>query len=130
MAFSISIPTRHTDTFAATGFVHAGVLLGLTEMAYAAYEQHVGMAKPSNVVSVQRETRATYKAPLGWQEGATIEVQTTAVSGRNFTQEFTVRSTASGRMIATIVHDWAWLDTETGRGLEIDAESQRKLTEN
>ena len=41
MAFEITYPTRHTDAFAATGFVHAGVLLALTEMAYAAFEEAV-----------------------------------------------------------------------------------------
>jgi hypothetical protein len=27
--FSVSFPTRHTDAFAATGFVHAGAVLAL-----------------------------------------------------------------------------------------------------
>jgi hypothetical protein len=32
VSFEITFPTRHTDAFAATGYVHAGVLLALTEM--------------------------------------------------------------------------------------------------
>ncbi len=127
MTFSISLPTRHTDTFASTGFVHGGVLLALTELAYAAFEQHVGISKPATVVSVQRETTATYMAPLPWQDGATIEVRTTAADERSFTQQFTVLSTASGRTIASIVHVWAWLDTESGRSVKLDSQTQRRL---
>ncbi len=129
MSFTVSFQTRHTDTFAATGFVHAGVLLALTELAYGAFEQHAGISKPGNVVAVQRKTEATYQAPLAWQEGATIEVQTTEAGARSFTQTFTIMSTESGRAIASIVHLWAWLDTESGRAVELDDQTQRKLTE-
>jgi acyl-CoA thioesterase FadM len=124
MAFSVSFPTRHTDAFAGTGFVHAGVLLALTEMAYAAFEPHCGVSKPEHVVSMQRETRATYHAPLRWQEGATIHVLTTEAEARGFTQEFRVHSTATGARVATFTHRWAWIDTRSGRRLEIPAEAQ------
>ena len=125
MSITVDFPTRHTDAFAGTGYVHAGVLLALTDLAYAAFEEHVGISKPSHVVAVQRETRATYQAPLAWQEGASIEVETTEVTGRNFTQQFTVRSAQSGRMIATIIHLWAWLDTESGGALVAGLETHR-----
>ena len=124
MAFSISYPTRHTDTFTDTGFVHAGVLLALTEMAYAAFEEHCGVSKPDHVVAVQRETRAVYHAPLAWREGATIEVTTTSTDDRGFEQEFAVRSTERGTPVATFVHAWAWLDTVTGRGIPIPPDVQ------
>lgn len=127
MAFSIDLPTRHTDAFAATGFVHAGVLLALTEMAYAAFEAHCGLSKPGHVVAMQRETRALYRSPLPWRDGATIEVVTTEVSATGFTQEFTVRSTASGRQVATFVHAWAWVDTNTGARVDIGVEDQERL---
>ena len=124
MPFSISYPTRHTDTFTDTGFVHAGVLLALTELAYAAFEEHCGISKPDHVVAVQRQTRAVYHAPLAWQDGATIEVTTTSADDRGFEQEFSVTSTARGTPVATFVHAWAWLDTVTGRGIPIPPDVQ------
>jgi acyl-coenzyme A thioesterase PaaI-like protein len=58
MPFEITFPTRHTDAFASTGFVHAGVLLALTDMAYAAFERHCDLAKPDHVYAVQGATEA------------------------------------------------------------------------
>ena len=127
MAFSISFPTRHTDTFAATGFVHAGVLLSLTELAYAAFEEHCGVSKPENVVAVQRETRAIYHAPLPWRDGAIINVVTISAGERGFEQEFTVHSAASDAAIATIVHRWVWLDTSDGRTVPLSENVQQRF---
>ena len=119
MAFQTAFETRHTDTYAATPFVHAGVLLAFTEMTYARLEEHLGFSKPEHIVCVQRETRAVYSAPLHWRDGATVDVTTTEASQRGFTQEFTVRSTATGTIAATFIHRWAWLDTATGRRVDI-----------
>jgi acyl-CoA thioesterase FadM len=127
MAFEITYPTRHTDAFAATGYVHAGVLLGLTEMAYAAFEEHCGVAKPGNVYAVQRATEATYFAPLGWKEGATVRVTTLEATERGFDQEFEIVSAADGRRIARFVHHWVWLDTEAGRRVPLSGDVQRRL---
>ena len=124
MAFTISFSTRHADTYAATGFVHAGVLLALTELAYAAYERAAGVAKPAHVVAVQVRTRAEYHAPLPWQEGATIEVTTLACTERGFSQAFTLRSAQSDRLVARIEHDWVWLDTPSGRTAPLPEEAQ------
>ena len=123
MPFSISLPTRHTDTYAGTGFVHAGVLLALTELAYAAYERTAGVSKPGHVVAVQVRTRAEYHAPLP-QEGATIEVTTLACTERGFSQAFTLRSAQSDRLVARIEHDWVWLDTSSGRAAPLPEEAQ------
>ncbi|GAB4332035.1 MAG: hypothetical protein Kow0010_17750 [Dehalococcoidia bacterium] len=127
MAFSATFQTRHTDTFAATGFVHAGVLLALTELAYAGFEDHCGISKPAGVVAVERETHARYLAPLPWQEWATVEVTTLAADERGFRQEFTVRSATSARLVATIVHDWVWLDIAAGRPVPIPADVQQRF---
>jgi acyl-CoA thioesterase FadM len=124
MAFTISFPTRHTDTYAATGFVHAGVLLALTELAYAAYERAAGVEKPAHVVAVQVRTRAEYRSPLPWQDGATLAVTTQTATERGFTQSFTLRSSRTDRLVASIEHDWAWLDTATGRAVPLPAEAQ------
>ena len=126
MPFSVSFPTRHTDTFAATGFVHAGVLLALTELAYAAFEPHCGVSKPAHVVAMQRETHAVYRAPVRWQDGVTIEVVTTSASDRGFEQEFSVRSGATGALAATFTHRWAWFDTLAGAATPIPADVQER----
>ena len=115
MTFEARFPTRHTDTYASSGFVHAGVLLALTELAYAAFEAHCGIGKPETTLAVPRETRVSYHRPLPWREGVRMEVETTAVGAHGFSQEFTCFSDASGVRIATFQHDWVWLDLQTGR---------------
>ena len=129
MAFEITFPTRHTDAFAATGFVHAGVLLALTEMAYAAFEEHCGVAKPGHVYAVQRATEATYAAPLGWKEGATVRVRTLTAGERGFDQEFEIVAATDGRRVARFVHHWVWLDTQAGTRVALDAATRRRLLE-
>lgn len=124
MPFAVQFPTRHTDTYAATGFVHAGVLLALTELAYAAFEREAGVQKPAHVVAVQVRTRAEYRSPLPWQDGATIEVTTLAASAQGFTQAFVLRSARTERTVAQIEHDWVWLDTATGRATPLPEEAQ------
>ncbi|HJN92253.1 MAG TPA: thioesterase family protein [Dehalococcoidia bacterium] len=125
--FSLTLPTRHTDTFAATGFVHSGVLLALTEMAYAAYERHIEIEKPPKIVSVQVETHARYFMPLPWREGAEIRVRTVEASEEGFVQEFEIRSALTERLVAAITHDWVWLDTDSGKRATIPASVLRRL---
>lgn len=127
MPFTVAFPTRHTDTFAATGFVHAGVLLALTELAYAAFEAAAGVQKPETVVAVQVRTSAEYLRPLPWRDGATLAVRCLVLEDRGFTQAYEVCSTASGRLVARIEHDWVWLDTGTGRAVPLDAETQERF---
>lgn len=128
MPFSATFATRHTDTFAATGFVHVGVLLALTELAYAASEQAAGITKPEHIVAVEVATEARYHAPLPWQDGASITVRTPAVNPRGFQQTYEVRSAVSGRLIAHISHQWVWLDTTTGHALALPDDVQQRLT--
>ena len=127
MSFEITFPTRHTDAFASSGFVHAGVLLALTEMAYAEFEKHCGLSKAATVYAVQRATEVTYSAPLRWGESATIRVTTLEASERGFDQEFEVVSAASGRRVARFVHHWVWLDTASGKTVRLDEEVRRQL---
>ena len=114
--FSLTLPTRHTDTFAATGFVHSGVLLALTEMAYAAYERHIEIEKPPKIVSVQVETHARYFMPLPWREGAEIRVRTVEASEEGFVQEFEIRSALTERLV-----------TDSGKRATIPASVLRRL---
>ena len=127
MSFSITLPTRHTDTYTNTGFVHAGVLLALTELAYDSFERHCKLTKPKHVVAVQKETRAIYHAPLPWQESALIEIQTTKANSRYFEQEFSIRSGATGKAIATIVHEWVWMDLKTNHTITLSEDIQERL---
>jgi acyl-CoA thioesterase FadM len=120
MAFHVTFPTRHTDTFAATGFVHAGVLLALTELAYAAFEEVAGVRKPEQVVAVELRTRAEYLRPLPWREGAELVVRCLSIESQGLTQAYEVRSAVSGRLVARIEHDWVWLDITTGRAVPLD----------
>lgn len=129
MSFTVSFPTRHTDSYAATGFVHGGVLFALTEMAYAAFEEHCAYSKPDTTVAVQRESRVQWRSPLPWHEGATIEVVTTEAEPRGFTQEMHVTSTATGRTIADFVHHWVWLDTTTGQRVDIPTDVVQRMLE-
>ena len=107
--------------------MHAGVLLSLTEMAYAHIETHLKIDKGPNLVAVQRLTEAVYAAPLPWQDGAIVEVETTSASSRGFAQEFRIRSAASDVQIATIMHRWVWLDTTSGKGVEVPEDVQQRL---
>ena len=130
MTWETEFETRHTDCFAATGFVHAGVLLALTEMAYARFEAHCGIdagLKPEHVYAVQRSTTATYFSPLRWREGARIRVRTTAASERGFDQDFDVLSAADGREVARFTHRWVLLDTRTGRRVSLAAPVSERL---
>lgn len=127
MPFRVAFPTRHTDAFASTGFVHAGVLLGLTELAYGAFEQHAGVSKPEYVVAVQRETHATYIRPLPWQNGVEILVETLDASARGFEQRCTVRDATTTERVAVFVHRYAWLNTRTGKSEPLSEETQQRF---
>ncbi len=127
MAFRFQAATRHTDTYAATGFVHAGVLLAITELAYAAYEKAANITKPPHIVAVEVRTRAEYFRPLPWQDGVTVEVSTLAANLNGFTQAFILRSSRSDQVVARIEHDWTWLDTQTGRSVPLDVATQARL---
>lgn len=127
MPFSVTFQTRHTDCYAATGFVHAGVLIAFTELAYAAGEQAAGISKPAHVVAVEVRTRAEYLRPLPWQDGVVVEVSTLTAEAQGFTQAFTLRSARTDRTIARIEHDWVWLDTQTGRAVPLDEQACTRL---
>ncbi len=129
MVFQITYPTRHTDTYTSTGFVHAGVLLALTELAYAAFEEHCGVSKPDHIVAVQRATEARYRAPLRWDEGASIRVRTLEVSERSFDQAFDVVAATDGRPVAAFTHHWVWLDTQTGQTVALPEDVQQRFLE-
>jgi acyl-CoA thioesterase FadM len=126
-SFVTDFETRHTDAFAESGLVHAGVLLALTELAYARFEDAVGIQKERPVYAVQRATEATYQTPLHWQEGARIEVRTLSVSDGSFDQEFAVRSARDDRPIAVFVHHWIWMDTATQKRVPLSEAVRAKL---
>lgn len=127
MPFTVTFPTRHTDAFAATGFVHVGVLFALTELAYAEFERASGVSKPATTVAVEVRSRAEYVAPLPWQDGVTIEVTTLAAGEQGFTQAYALRSARTDRLVARIEHDWVWLDTTNGRRVPLEEATRERF---
>ncbi len=125
--FVTEFETRHTDAFAETGLVHAGVLLALTELAYARFEQAVGIRKERPVYAVQRATEASYPSALHWTEGARIVVRTLEVGERSFDQEFEVRSARDDRCVATFVHHWIWMDTANQKVVPLPDDVRKRL---
>ena len=87
------------------------------------------ISKPESVYAVQRATEVTYKAPLRWDEGATVAVRTLTAGERGFDQEFEIRSAADDRPIARFVHHWVWFDTEAERPVPLSDDDRRKLLE-
>ncbi len=125
--FVTEFETRHTDAFAETGLVHAGVLLALTELAYARFEEARGIRKERPVYAVQRATEATYPSALHWTEGARIQVRTLEVRDRSFDQEFQVRSARDDRPVATFVHHWVWMDTASLKVVTLPDDVKERL---
>ncbi len=125
--FVTGFETRHTDAFAETGLVHAGVLLALTELAYARFEEARGIRKERPIYAVQRSTEATYPSALHWSEGARIEVRTLEVRDRSFDQEFLVRSARDDRPIASFVHHWVWMDTASQKVVPLPDDVKGRL---
>ena len=64
-----------------------------------------------------------------YEEGATVQVRTTLAGPRAFDQEFEIRSARDGRAIATFTHHWVWMDTSSGRPVEMDDDTCRRLLE-
>lgn len=129
MPLELKFETRHTDTFAATPFVHAGVLLALTELMYARIEAHLNISKPPDIVAVERETRAIYIRPLHWQEGASVRARTVSATTKGFTLESEILSATLGSPVASFTHDWIWLDSKAGRRVDIPDEVITKLSQ-
>ena len=84
---------------------------------------------PATSMRSQRATEATYAAPLGWKEGATVRVTTLTASERGFDQEFEIVAGTDGRRVARFVHHWVWLDTKAGKRVVLDEATRRRLLE-
>ncbi|HXH23244.1 MAG TPA: thioesterase family protein [Dehalococcoidia bacterium] len=113
--FSALYQTRHTDTFGGTEFVHMGVLFALTELALVDYDGAIGVAAEGGVLRFNLRSEARFLSPLRWREGARVQMRCSRLRGSRISFECLVSSATSGKPVAEIVHDYAYVDPATGR---------------
>ncbi len=113
--FSALFQTRHTDTFAATGFVHMGVLFALTELALVEYDRALGVQPEGGVLRFNLRSSARFISPLPWQEGARVRMRCTRIHGSRIAFGCVVSSATSGKDVAEIEHTYVWVDPATGQ---------------
>jgi len=113
--FSALFQTRHTDTFGGTAFVHMGVLFALTEMALVDYDRAVGASAEGGVLRFNVRSEARFLSPLPWQEGARVQMRCSRLRGTRIWFECQVSSATSGKAVADISHEYAYMDPAVGR---------------
>lgn len=113
--FSADFQTRHTDTFAGSGFVHMGVLFALTELALVEYDRALGVSAEGGVLRFNLRSEARFLSPLPWQEGARVQMRCTRLRGTRLSFRCLVGSATTGRPVAEIEHDYAYFDPVAGR---------------
>jgi acyl-CoA thioesterase FadM len=113
--FSALYQTRHTDTFGGTDFVHMGVLFALTELALVDYDGAVGAGAEGGVLRFNLRSEARFLSPLPWREGARVQMRCSRLGGNRISFECLVSSATTGKPVAEIVHDYAYVDPATGR---------------
>lgn len=113
--FSALFQTRHTDTFAGTPFVHMGVLFALTELALVDYDRALGVSAEGGVLRFNVRSEARFLSPLSWQEGARVQMRCARLRGTRVSFQCLVSSATSGKPVAEIWHDYAYVDPSTGR---------------
>jgi acyl-CoA thioesterase FadM len=113
--FSALYQTRHTDTFGGTDFVHMGVLFALTELALVDYDGAVGAGAEGGVLRFNLRSEARFLSPLAWREGARVQMRCSRIRGSRISFECLVSSATTGKPVAEIIHDYAYVDPTTGR---------------
>jgi len=108
-------PLRHTDSFGGTPFVHGGVLLALTEIALAAYDEAAGIPSHRDVLRMQSHSEVRYRAPLRWVDAAVIHLRCTRVSQGRLVFEAQVYADSTGELVAEFTHRYAYINAITGR---------------
>jgi acyl-CoA thioesterase FadM len=112
--FSALYQTRHTDSFAGTGFVHMGVLFALTEMALVDYDRALGVTAEGGRLRFNVRSEARFLSPLPWQEGARVQMRCSRLRGARVSFACRVSSATTGRAVADINHEYAYMDPATG----------------
>ena len=113
--FSALFQTRHTDTFAGSGFVHMGVLFALTELALVDYDRAVGAAAEGGILRFNTRSEARFLAPLPWQEGARVQMRCWRLRGTRLCFLCLVSSATTGKLVAEISHEYVFMDPIAGR---------------
>jgi acyl-CoA thioesterase FadM len=113
--FSALFQTRHTDTFGGTAFVHMGVLFALTELALADYDRALGVSAAGGVLRFNLRSEARFMSPLPWQEGAKVQMRCSRLRGSRISFQCLLSSATSGKAVAEITHEYAYVDPATGR---------------
>ncbi len=113
--FEERYPLRHTDSFGGTPFVHGGVLLALTEIALAAYDEAAGVPSHRDVLRMQSRSEVRYRAPLRWIDAAIIRLRCTQVGRGRLVFEAFVKADSTGETVAEFTHRYAYINAITGR---------------
>jgi len=113
--FSSLYQTRHTDTFAGTPFVHMGVLFALTELALDEYDRALGVSAEGGLLRFNLRSEARFLAPLPWREGARVQMRCSRLRGERVSFLCLVSSATSGKAVAAIEHDYAYVDPQSGQ---------------
>lgn len=112
--FSSLYQTRHTDTFGGTEFVHMGVLFALSELALVDYDGAVGAAAEGGILRFNVRSEARFRSPLSWREGARVQMRCARLHGPRISFQCLVSSATTGKPVAEIWHDYAYVDPATG----------------
>lgn len=113
--FKTVLALRHTDSFGGTPFVHGGVLLALTEIALATYDEVVGLPQHRDVLRFQSHSEVRYLAPLRWDDAAVVGLRCTALRPGRLTFECEVLAESDRTTIARMTHRYAYVNASTGR---------------
>ncbi len=113
--FSALYQTRHTDTFGGTNFVHMGVLFALTELALVEYDRTLGAGAEGGVLRFNVRSEARFMSPLPWQEGARVQMRCSRLRGTRISFQCLVSSATTGKPVAEISHEYAYMDPVAGR---------------
>ncbi len=113
--FTTVLPLRHTDSFGGTPFVHGGVLLALTEIALATYDEVVGLPQHRDVLRFQSHSEVRYLAPLRWDDAAVVGLRCTALRPGRLTFECEVLAESDRTTITRMTHRYAYVNASTGR---------------
>jgi acyl-CoA thioesterase FadM len=113
--FEARYPLRHTDSFGGTPFVHGGVLLALTEIALASYDEAASIPEHRDVLRMQSHSEVRYRAPLRWVDSAIIRLRCTHLRPGRLVFEAIVEAASTGEVVAEFTHRYAYLNALTGR---------------
>lgn len=113
--FEARHPLRHTDSFGGTPFVHGGVLLALTEIALATYDDEAKIPPHRDVLRMQSHSEVRYRSPLRWVDTAVIRLRCTHLGQGRLTFRARVEAASTGEVVADFTHRYAYINAITGR---------------